>query len=239
MNFYIIILTVIVIILVYLLYRFFSNSGKSLASNVYLKNVNNTPIAMSNSSTRYAYGLWIYVNSLAPTNPTMIISRCNSVPNYSNATKLPTNSSMALYLDNTSTLKLDISQSCAAETSATSAISITTNFPFQKWCYVMFCTDGQYVDCYIDGKLVKSVVLNCLIKGPDTTTDNVYLGGNSISDINIAKLQYWSHPLSPQEVWSNYLRGNGTNMLSNLFASYGFGVSLFKNNVEVSNTRVF
>jgi hypothetical protein len=33
---------------------------------------------------------------------------------------------------------------------------ITDNFPLQKWVYIIISVDNQYVDAYLDGKLIQS-----------------------------------------------------------------------------------
>jgi len=37
-----------------------------------------------------------------------------------------------------------------------SAILITNNYPIQKWCYIVISVDNNFIDCYLDGKLVLS-----------------------------------------------------------------------------------
>jgi hypothetical protein len=232
MNYYIIVLVIAIIVLLYILYRFFNNTGKALQANANLNTVNSTPISISDTSTRYAYGIWVYVNSWTNSNASKTIFHRNTSADPSSSTNKP---SIHLYLDsNTPTLKLKISQN---STAAPTDITMTSNFPIQKWCYVCISVDGQYVDSYIDGKLVKSSLLNYPLTSINST-EKIYLGSSSTNDIYLAGFYHWINPLTPQEVWNNYLKGNGGNPISNLFASIGVGVTLFKNNVEQTNVRI-
>jgi hypothetical protein len=240
MNYTLIVTIVIIILLLYVLWNFFSNSGTKLAQTQNLNTTVTTPITVSDTSTRFAYGVWIYVNSWNANGSNKTIFTRSGVAD-ENIIKISGGNGYTtkLYLDSTApTMYLDIAQSCTG-TATTSAIVITTNFPIQKWCYVCFSVDGQYVDCYIDGKLVKSVLLNCNVIAP-ASTDSVYIGNsNKPNDIYLSGFYHWATPLTPQEVWKKYLNGNGTNPITNATGSVGLGISLFKNNVENSVFRLF
>jgi hypothetical protein len=237
MDYVLIVTIAIIIILMYILWRYFSNTGKSLTKNTNLNTIQTTGIAINDKSVQYAYGIWVYVNSWSAgenNSPKKTIFYRGS----STATDT-TKTTTHLYLDPVSpTLYLDIKQTGSA-TPPPSPIEISTNFPIQKWCYVAFSVNNQYVDCYLDGKLIKSVHLDNPLTSPDTG-DLVYIGSRTIpSDIYINTFKYWSNPLTPQQVWSNYLSGNGQNPLSALANSFGFGFAFYQNNVETSNLRLF
>ena len=65
MNWTVIVLFIIIIILIYLLYAFFINKSSVISKSPNLKDGGNDPITTINSgqSTRYAYGIWVYVNT--------------------------------------------------------------------------------------------------------------------------------------------------------------------------------
>lgn len=239
---YIVITIVIIIILMYVLWRY-SVSSNILIQNQNLNNVISTPINIQDTSTRFAYGVWIYVNSWNPTGTTKTIFSRNSSGPWDDSGKITDlKYTTRLYLDSSApTLYLDIKQgSCSSNTvSSTPPITITTNFPIQKWCYVTFSVDGQYVDCYIDGKLVKSALLNCLVVAPGAN-EPLYIGNTTGgNDTYINSLYHWSNSITPQEVWNKYLKGNSSNPITNTFKSFGLGISIFKNNVENIKYRIF
>jgi hypothetical protein len=232
MNYYIVVLVVVIVIILYVLYRYFKNSGKRLTANVDLNKTNHTPIPITDTSTRFAYGVWIYVNSWDTKADSKHIF-------YRSVLNQP--HSFRLILDkNNPILYVDLSQNkVGSSTVATEQIPITTNFPMQKWCYVCISVDGKYVDCYLDGKLVKSVLLQDTVKTPGSS-DVINIGSTTDkNDILLAGFYHWTHPLTPQDVWEKYSSGNGGNFLSNLIASIGVRFSIFKNNVEEVNIRMF
>lgn len=214
----IIVLGVMVILLSFILLYFFNNSSTKLAPFTSL-NKGNVVIPISNSlspsTSRYALGLWVYVNSWTMNN--------------SNKNILEFPGIITLYLDATKPV-------LKAEFSTGDTIEITQNFAIQKWSYVTISVDNTYVDLYIDGKLIKSIKLS---KTQSSCTDqNIYLGGKiaSINDINISEFLRWTNPLAPQEVWNQYMKGNGG--FTNIFNHYGVNVSLTKDNVNSSTFQL-
>jgi hypothetical protein len=237
MNYFLIITIAIIIILLYILWKYFSNSGTNLVKNTNLNTIQSTPIPINNTSVQYAYGIWVYVNSWNQDTTSGVKKTIFSRSNNSSMWDTSGNYTTCLYLDPVSpTLYLDIAQT---GTSQKNPIIISTNFPIQKWCYVAFSVNNQYVDCYLDGKLVKSVYLQNTITTP-ALKDAVYVGSpRSVNDIYVNSFYHWANPLTPQQVWSNYLNGNGTSPMAALTNSFGFGFAFYKNNVETSTYRLF
>jgi hypothetical protein len=242
MNIFLVVTIAIIIVLLYILWRYFSNVGTNLAKSTNLNTTQSTPLKITDSSVQYAYGVWIYVNSWAASQESNGAKKVI----FSRSSKSETRNTFGeytvlMYLDPVSpTLYLDIAKTIPTGATATaSPIIITTNFPVQKWCYVVFSLNNQYVDCYIDGKLVKSVHLDTTPITPKST-DSVYIGSpTTTSDIYIKDLQHWANPLTPQQVWSNYLSSSGTNPFSSLTNSMGVGFTFYKDNVESTTFRLF
>jgi hypothetical protein len=213
-----IVLGVIVIILIYVLYTFYVKKSSVLVTTASLKG-SNTPITALSApqSTRYAYGIWVYINTWSPNVAKTIFSRANNID---------------LYLDSDkATLKCKITQS--PEPNPPQIITITDNFPIQKWVCVVISADGQFIDCYLDGKLMNSNKLKNPPKTPDSTgTAPVVLGSGF--DAYVAGFTSWSGPIGPQEAWNSYLSGNGGNSVSRMFTSYNIDVSVMKDNVQQS-----
>ena len=228
MNYIIIVLGIIVLILIYILYKYFTTTASSLTAKASL-NVGpplSIPITANPQSVSYAYGLWVSVNTWS-TGVKKIFSRANST----------TGTQISLELGSTSpVLTCTIEQTCATgATGATGPMTITTNFPIQQWVYVVISVDGQMVDLYLNGLLTKSVQLNCMATAPAATAP-VILGSGY--DAQIAGFQRWTTPLNPQNVWSNYIAGNGSSM-NNMFPSYGVNVGLTQNGVQQNTFTLF
>lgn len=230
-----IILSIIIIVLVYVLYAYLTGTVTSLQPSANLK-LQVPPITQIEgaTNTRHGYSLWVYVNSWDNNSPKTIFSRSDN--------------SIKLYLDDTSpTLKVDL----AMKDDTNETMIVTTNFPLQKWVSIAVSVDNQFVDVYLDGKLVKSqrfykttgvepdVVRGIFPKIPLNGTDSpIYLGniatGNTHSafDAFVTEFKRWTVPIDPESAWNNYLAGNGTNGVSRAFSSYGIDVAVLKNNVE-------
>jgi hypothetical protein len=197
MNIVVILLGIIVIFLLYYLYTTYFVTSSKLSSYVDLK-TSNTAISYTslanNKSTRYAYGVWIYVNSWNSTNEKTIISRGTSGADF----KL-------VIGQTTPTLTCTIAKTTASDPGQTAFI-ITDNFPLQKWTYVVVSIDNQIVDFYLDGKIVKSTKLPYV---PKVSANDIVIGDTNYPDIFLASLNRWPTPMDPQTAWNNYLQGTG------------------------------
>jgi hypothetical protein len=243
MNFIIVILSVIIIvILFYIAFKsYFSNvstlkNQSSLADPTKpIEKIVATNLQIPNS-TRYAYGIWVYVNTLnSPNSKSVIFSRNNDI---------------VVYLDQmNSTLSAIINPSVSAGISATSPIvvsneealvkptstkiNITNNFPLQKWVYIVISVDNTVVDCYLDGKLIKSVKAQQV--NPTKDADITFGLG---FDAYIAQFQRWTNPLDPQSVWNSYVSGSGST-LAGIDSNYNVALSVLKDNVITSKLTLY
>ena len=168
-------------------------------------------------STRYSYKMWVFVNSWGANQKVII--------NPSGANGSPSN--LKLYLDaNTPTLNCDILTTDTVAT-ATKTVVITNNFPIQRWVYIVVSVDGTVVDCYLDGKLIRSADL-----GYPSKMDNASTANNNFTikfgrfDAFLTKFSRTSGATDPQPVWNEYMAGNGYE--AKLAPSYGFEFSVNK-----------
>ena len=243
MNVVALILAIVVIILFYILYRFFMMKSTELTKTAsLLDSITPIDIKTSPTNTRYTYGIWIYVNSWDAGIEKTIFKRTDNI---------------RLYFEPTApVLKCDITMSDGTTTTPlpTTTIEITDNFPIQKWVHIVTSVDNQYLDAYLDGKLVKSgrmhtaavaavtgvdPVAESTPKGPGDVDVKMAIGGVTKFDAYIAKFHHWSSPLDPQTVWSTYKEGNGQSSMGNYISSYGIDLSILKDNVEESKYSIF
>ena len=238
---YIVLGIVVFIIIAYFVYKSWFSGVNNLSSGQVNLNTKIAPQPIlanslkSPSSTRYTYGIWIYVNSWDTTIPKVIFSRYNDI---------------VLYLDKTSSvLNCNISPHLATPPSADGVIdlnssnysgivpysvTITNNFPLQKWVYVTIVIDNQIVDMYLDGKMVKS--LNIPQVQPDATS-NIYYGYGFDAVVN--GFQRWSYPLDPQSVYNNYVSGASAIGGGSMTGGYHASVTITKNNAPASSYKIF
>ena len=240
MNYVVIILGVIVIILIYILIRIVSASAVELTSSANLNDdISSIDITNNPTSSRYAYGLWIYVNSWDN--------------NIVNKTIYERDENIKLYLDTDSpTLKCDITMT----DDEVQSFEITDNFPLQKWVYIIISVDNQYIDCYLDGKLVRSgraytqettntngeeiETTKAFPKTPSGTGNagKIKLGGDKW-DAYVTKFKHWSGPVNPETAHSEYLSGNGQSSFRNFFSRYGLDILIKKDDVEQTKLSIF
>ena len=225
MNWTVIVLGIIVVILIYALYVFFIKSSSVISKSASLKEGNNDPVTSINSgqSTRYTYGIWVYVNTWDSTREKTIFSRKDNI---------------RLYLaQNEPSLYCTITCASKDGSSLTEQnILITDNFAIQKWVYVVISSDNTIIDAYIDGKLVNSTKLVTSPNSPESAKQAPINYGEGW-DCYVAGLQNWNKPIGPQEVWDNYMSGN-SNAVSRFLGSYSFNFAVYKDNVEQSSYTV-
>lgn len=225
MNLVVIFLAIVVIILLYFLYVYYYDTTSKLSATAHLKK---PPAAITmdslinGESTRYSYSVWIYVNTWTSENTKRLISRSSSASN--NGTEF------SLYLDATSP-KL----SCfikSQDSTPNTPIVVTSNFPIQKWTYVIISVDNQIVDLYLDGKLVVSKKLESM---PLVSKNSIELGDSTKQDIYLADLVRLAKPMDPQTAWNNYLNGNGYANNS----KYNINLTLLQDSTELKKYSIF
>lgn len=228
MNYIIIILGVIIILLIYILIRYVMATSSELTAKANLnEDIGSVPIKNGPSNTSYSYGLWIYVNSWDMSRAKTIFNRTDN---------------MQLYLDqNSPILKCDILMT----DDSSKTIEITDNFPLQKWVHVLVSVDNQYIDCYVDGKLVKSGRAYyetdeqiTTPKQPPGVDKEMKLGGTTRFDAYITKFKHWDEATNPETAYSAYIEGNGQGV-QNFMANYGLDVLVKKDDVEQSKFTLF
>jgi len=215
MNYTFIILGIIVAVLIYVLYLYFSDDSTKLFEYQDLqKSAINVPADKINyNGQNYAYGFWIYVNNYS--DGKTLLQRIKPTDD---STYEP---SLKVYLpSSTPTLKVDIKTDSATET-----IDVTNNFPIQKWVHVVVSKEGKIVDVYIDGKLVKSHMLS---GAPAYIHETEQLSSSAFPAF-MARLKIWKHALNPQTVYDEYMKGNGQ---SGMITGYGVDVSVLRDNIE-------
>ena len=224
MDWTVIVLSIIIILLIYILYVFFVSKSSVIDKSASLKETNE-PITTINSgqSVRYAYGIWVYVNTWDTTREKTIFYRKDNIRLYLAANE------PSLYCSITCKSK---DGSSLVEQN----ILITDNFAIQKWVCIVISSDNTIVDAYLDGKLINStkLVTSPNQPGPAKTSPITYGTG---WDCYVAGFQNWNAPIGPQEAWDNYMAGN-SNAISRFFGSYSFTFAVNKDNQQQSSYTV-
>jgi hypothetical protein len=244
MDYKIVGLGIIAIILIYVLYQYYTSSITALAPTTSLLQTNTAISILKNpSSYNYTYSAWIYVNNWNWNKKMPIYYRdyvtgkaqpdANFVTgDFANQGANTINNSMfMLYLD--ASKPILYCQVPEKTVDNAQPFTITSNFPIQNWTNVVVSVNSQYVDFYINGKLVKSVQMANIPQMPSATTP-VYLGQGG--DIVISGFTYTTSATSPQSVWTSYINGNPT---SSSLSAYNINIDLVKNSAVQQTYTLF
>jgi len=108
-------------------------------------------------------------------------------------------------------------------------------FPLQKWVNLIISFNGTAMDVYVDGKLVKSCVVNQGSRLQET--QSIVLGDDSAAvtsaDVGfITNVKLKAAPIPPQEAWDIYSQGFGGSPWSDLLNKYKVKLSFIVDNQE-------
>jgi hypothetical protein len=236
MNYAIIILgTVLVVMIVYMLFKSYFDGEQKLVTKTLLKNAVVPSVISKPNASNFSYGIWIYVNKwIAPGNAedqTRIFTRKDEV---------------GLYLENDASLKVRFADLAGKDVKATDSadnytpITLTNNFPIQKWVHVGLVVDGNKFDGYIDGKMVKSIELNgmgiapSLLEGKAANPLEFGTASAMANSLMIAEHKRRIYAMNPNGMWDLYMEGNGINGLTRGAGNVKVNLSILKDGVESS-----
>ena len=230
MNYTLVILGVILLIVIYILYKAISEKGKVVSKKVDLS-VSNGSIGYSTltnpKSSRYYFSLWVYVENLQTSADTEIVKVLKGTDPY-----------FELFVSNQTELKYKLATGTYMP-GATVTNEIMPNFPLQKWVCIMFSVDNKIIDLYIDGKLIRSQTLDV---APVPTSGDFDVQYGSCGDqckVYIAKFERVPQPMDPSTAWNKYMEGNGGNYFSKLLSSYGATFTLTKDDLDLRQFTLF
>ena len=242
MNLLTIAVFVLIIVLVYVVYKLMTKttmavSGFSDASNTVV-----LPCKKFGTSTNsnYGYSTWLYIDSWASGGQFTINK--NLLTRYS-AANLPL---FQLYLDNAqNNLNLVINGTTPATNNPACTIP---NVQLQKWINITISVYGNTVDMYLDGKLVRT----CIMKYPPSALnvgDSLYIGGgynvaangtlsspaNPTGNVGnlqgyISNVVYKANYFTPEEAWNIYSAGYGGSGMFDFLTKYKLNFSITNDN---------
>ncbi len=241
-----IILAIVIIIVVIFLYNYFRSNKKDLTGlkpGKHSSKISSSKLPHNKGSSNYAYSVWFYVSDwqYRLTEPKELLVRTsNSGKNINNPkiTLAPYENNIHI---NISTYPLSSHHKNNDSNNDQSNLThihshhecVIRNFPLQKWVNLIISLNGRTLDVYLDGKLVRTCILQGVAKPlPDSNIKITPNGGFSGWTSN---LQYWSNPLNPQEAYNVYKNGYGGSTLGSIasfFEKYKIKVSYLVNNTE-------
>ena len=218
MNYFVVIAGVILVIAVYFLYVYLTNDNLSSGVQELKTQV---PVEAkklkSPGSTIFSYQFWVFV-AVPPTSAKSIVKRTDAGNTNLNVTL------------NGSVMKINKGSS--------PLFTATNNFPIQQWTYVVvnYNDSNKLAECYINGKLVYTQQLASALTV--TASDQLIIGDTGLTGY-ITKVVYLPETITSDNVWSNYLSGNGQLSISSYFAGYNMNMSIAKDDVVQRNWKLF
>ena len=136
-----------------------------------------------------------------------------------------------LFKNNTNTIQI-FPRSGASDSQYDCEIA---DFPLQKWVNLIISFNGSAMDVYVDGKLVKSCVVNTGSRIQET--QSIVLGDDSdpvkTNDVGfITNVKLKAAPIAPQEAWDIYSQGFGGSPWSDILNKYKVKLSFIVDNQE-------
>jgi len=261
-NGYWAILAFLLFIFMYVLYQYLTTSTTTISVadlNTSIPPIVSTTIA-SPGNLIYSITAWVYVNSWNSNNlsntPHALIyaptggSTASNAPLLLNGSIQPsydnngqnTSYDFGLFLDSSSpTLYCALGATTLnsdTTTTPSNLITVSNNFPLQTWVYVVVSVNSNVVDCYLNGKLVISQLIQQQGSIVTPSFSNIYLGNGSGPgwDAQLSNFKRYTTALTPQIVWSNYL-SQAPNTLT--LTSYGLQVDLTQNGSVTNTFKLF
>lgn len=216
MNYTFIILGIILLVIIFILYKVFTEkktkieSSKTLSANTHKYTDLKNP-----GSPKYYIGVWLYVRSL----PSSGVTKC--IYDIKDSTKI-----LGLFLDDNAKLSYKYDNETKEQL-------IMDGFPLQRWTHVILSVDSnKLIDTYVDGKLMMSH--NVSLTQPNATSELRESGGtlNSTMQVEIAGFERVPTTMNPQTAWKKYLAGNGGNAFTRFFKTWGISLVLTKDDVD-------
>ena len=242
MNLLTIFVFVLIIVLIYMVYKLLTTTTTTVSDlsdaskSIMIPASKTEPNSTGNNN--YGYSVWVYVDAWRTSGQSLItkniITRCDGggIPLF------------RMYLDNDQN-NLNVVMRDNEKTPCT-----IRNVQLQKWINITMSVYGNTIDLYMDGKLVRTCIMQTL-PASLSSNDDLYVGGgynldstNRItpSDGNlegfISNVVYKADYFSPEEAWNIYSQGYSGAGMFNFLHSYRLNFSITNNNQTVGQFSI-
>lgn len=211
MNYTFVVLGVILVVVLYILYKVFTEKKTELATYRKLGGSVNFSDLKNPGSGSYYISIWLYVPNKLSTDTVIY--------------KIDTDT-LVLNLDNTNTLTVKSKVGIS-----TNEFTITDSFPLQRWTCVIVSVGGGVIDAYLDGKMVKSVKN---VPTNPSASSTLTEGDQTNGTIYIAKFERIPKVIDAQTAYEIYMAGNGGNGLVQFLKRFGISLTLTKDSTDQS-----
>jgi hypothetical protein len=245
MNLLTIFVFVLIIVLIYTVYKLLTKSTTTVSD---LSDASKTVVVPasktegnSTGNNNYGYSVWLYIETWKTSGQSLrnknIISRCNP-------SGLPL---FQMYLDNNQNDLMVVMSDSKGVPMNTSCV--IRNVQLQKWINITMSIYGNTVDLYLDGKLVRTCIMQSM-PASLSSGDNLYVGGgydlvsNKLvpkdGDLEgyISNVVYKGDYFSPEDAWNIYRTGYSGAGMFNFLSSYKLNFSITNNNQTVGQFSI-
>jgi len=233
-----IIFYLIIAVIVYLVYNFFFKDH-AVAD---LQGMHNAKVAVSiaadkmpssGGSNDYAFSVWFYINNWNYNygKEKIILRRetndksKNPIPEIS----LGANSNDLM-------IKLTTHNSSDATAGSTEDVCPVKNVPLQKWVHMLMTVNNRTCDVYIDGKLVKTCMLQGVAK-LDNKGELLLTPNGGFSGFT-SKLRYYARAINPREAYEIYKEGFSDSWLGESASKYKLKLAFFSDGSEMNSWTI-
>lgn len=223
MDFTTIAIAILICLLIYLIWKYATTSSTNIVTLQTAKTVAAFPSSQlpKSANSNLAFSSWIYINQWRPTDLKPIL--------------VSKNKTLSLNMNSTTNdLIVKVKENKSGNVFKTITVN---NIPIQTWVNIIVSINQRTVDVYINGKLVKTAIMNSTFSGL-SNTDTINVGGPKSFDGYISQVEYFPVPVGPQQAWDIYSAGYGVSPTSSLFNKYQIKFSFIKDNQEVSTVNI-
>ena len=247
-----IILGLVVIVIIYLLYSYlFSSSSDAVLVTSSPGNkeqvIPDSRLPNEMHSSVYSYSVWINVddwNYRFDQSKVIFVSASSRGVN-PEVTLGPTVNSITVGINLTNrTSDDDLEERWDTEGSPPTTVGtpqkcVLHNIPLQKWVNLIVVLNNRALDLYIDGKLVRT----CVLEGVPVRYGKIFLtptgtDGEAGFSGQTANFRYFSYPLNPRQAYEVYREGYSGSLLGNFFNKYRIKFAFMKGSREMGSLEI-
>lgn len=241
MNLLTIFLFVLIIVLIYMVYTFMTTPTTTVSDlSDASKSIMIPSIKTEGNSTgtnNYGYSVWLYIDSWK-TNGQLTFNK--NIIARTDSSGMPL---FRMYLDNQQN-NLYVVMRGNENTPCT-----IQNVQLQKWINLTMSVYGNTLDLYLDGKLVRTCIMQTM-PASLSSSDDLYVGGGynldggnitpNDGDLEgfISNVVYKPDYFSPEEAWNIYSAGYSGAGMFNFLHSYKLNFSITNNNQTVGQFSI-